>query len=896
MRKMSLLLAAVLALVVPAVAGAAGLQVVNLRCEYLEDPPGLDVPNPRLSWQLASDARGVRQVAYRVVVSSTPEGEGDLWDSGRVEGDRTLLVPYAGKPLRSFQQCFWKVHAWTDDAAAWSGVAHWGTGILPPDQWRAKWISAGALPEALPLFRRGFEVAKPVRRATVLVCGLGCCELRLNGSRVGADEIDPGWTNYRKTCLVSVHDVTPLLRKGDNALGVMLGNGMYNVTGGRYAKFRGSFGEPKLTLDLHLEFADGTTASVLSDEAWKCAPGPVRFSCIFGGEDHDARSETDGWDRPGFDDSGWAAAQPVEGPGGRLTTQAGPPVRVREEFQPVNVTEPRPGVFVYDLGRNFSGWPALTVSGPAGATVKLTCGELLDDGGLVTQRSSGGPAWFSYTLSGRGEETWQPRFSYYGFRHVQVEGAVPRGADPAAGPLPQVHALTGRFLYPDTATVGRFACSDGEVNRVHALILAAIKSNFKSVLTDCPHREKLGWLECTHLLAGSFMYNFDCARFYHKITRDMREAQLDNGLVPDIAPEYTVFSDGFRDSPEWGSAMVIAPWRAWWMCGDLDILRANYDAMQRYVAYLGTRADGHIVAHGLGDWCDIGPGSPGVSQLTSLGLTSTATYYQDIEILRQAAALLGRDDDARALAQLAGDVRAAFNARFLHPDGSRYDRNSQTGNAMPLALGMVPPDQRAAVLAGLVDVIRANGNRVTAGDIGFHYVVQALLDGGRSDVLHDMLRQADGPGYLYQLSRGATSLTEAWDTNPGLSQNHCMLGHIEEWFYSGLLGIRPAAPGFKRIIVKPATPGGLEWAEGHYDCVHGRIASRWRRAGGRLAMEVTIPANTTATVHVPARDAAAVTESGRPAAQTPGVRFAGVQDAAAVFEVGSGSYRFEAAG
>ncbi len=772
------------------------------------------------------------------------------------------------------------------DDSAWKPARVLGKVGMEP------WGEPVAAPPALPLFRREFTVAKPVKQATVLVCGLGFHELRLNGRKLGSNELEPGWTNYRKTCLYSVYDVTGLLQTGSNAVGFMLGNGMYNVTGGRYTKFRGTFGEPKLILELRIQYADGTIQSVATDGAWKSAAGPIRFSCIFGGEDYDARSEVEGWDQPGLDDWQWAPAREVDGPGGELRAWSAPPIRVMEEFQPARISEPQPGVFVYDLGQNFSGWPSLTVSGPAGATVKLVPGELLDESGLVTQRSSGGPMWFSYTLKGQGEEVWSPRFSYYGFRYVQVEGAVPGGGATVGSELPRILEMKGQFLYPATEPVGRFTCSNPDVDRVHALILAAIKSNFKSVLTDCPHREKLGWLECTHLLAGCFMYNYDCARFYEKISADMRQAQLDSGLVPDIAPEFTVFDGGFRDSPEWGSAVLISPWRSYRMYGDPEILRAGYESMKGYVGYLGSRAEGHIVSHGLGDWYDIGPGSPGPSKLTSLGLTATGVYYQDIEILRQTAAMLRRDDDARTYSQLAEEVKAAFNAKFFHAERGQYDRNSQTGNAMPLFLDLVPSNERTAVLANVVDSIRASGNRVTAGDVGFYYVVQALLDGGHSDCLYDMLCQTDGPGYMYQLQKGATSLTEAWDTNPNSSQNHCMLGHIEEWFYSGLLGIRAASPGFKQIVIKPAMPGDLSWAEGHYDSVYGRIASKWKREGDKVTMEVTIPANTTATVHVPATELARVTESGGPADEAEGVTFLRMESGAAVLEVGSGTYRF----
>jgi hypothetical protein len=710
---------------------------------------------------------------------------------------------------------------------------------------------------------------------------------------LGENVLEPGWTNYRKTCIYQVHDLTDRVALGENVLGVMLGNGMYNVTGGRYVKFTGSFGPPKLIAQMEITYQDGSVRRIISDKSWKTAPGPIAFSCIFGGEDYDARKEISGWDEPGFDSSQWADVEECEGPGGKLSSRSTPPIRVLETFPAVNISEPRPGVLVADLGQNFSGWPRLTVRGPEGATVRLITGELLDDKGLVSQRSSGGPVWFSYTLNGDGQEVWEPRFSYSGFRYVQIERMPPEGEAAENSQLARVEKLEGRFLYPATDVTGMFECSNPDVNRVHALILAAIKSNFKSVLTDCPHREKLGWLECSHLLAGCFMYNFDCACFYEKIARDMRESQLENGLVPDIAPEYVVFSGGFRDSPEWGSASVIAPWRSYWMYGDPRILDEQYDTMKRYVAYLGGRAEGHIVSYGLGDWYDIGPNGPGPSQLTSLGLTATGVYYQDIETLRRVAGILGAKEDEEKYAALGEEVKDAFNRAFFHEDAKQFDRNSQTGNAMPLFLDLVEPGSREGVLENLVENIRSGGNRVTAGDVGFYYVVQALLAGGRSDVLYDMLCQDEGPGYMYQLKMGATSLTEAWDTNPGSSQNHCMLGHIEEWLYSGLLGIRAAAPGFKEIVIQPQVVGDLKWARGHYDSVYGRIESAWKRSGDRLQMEIVIPENTTATVFVPAGENMPVWESGVPAGLSRGVRFLGNRDGAAVFAVGSGSYRFE---
>jgi hypothetical protein len=574
-----------------------------------------------------------------------------------------------------------------------------------------------------------------------------------------------------------------------------------------------------------------------------------------------------------------------------------PPVRVQETVLTQRVTEPKPGVQVHDLGRNLSGWPRLVVSGPAGSVVKLVPGELLDQRGLVNQRSSGGPVSFAYTLKGNGRETWSPRFSYYGFRYLQVEGACPAGTPAAqrAG-RPLIEELGGQFLYGSAPVAGAFECSDATLNRIHQLILAAIRCNLQSVLTDCPHREKLGWLEVSHLLGRGIMYNFQAARFYTKVSRDMGEAQLDDGLVPDIAPEFTVFSGGFRDSPEWGSASVLNPWQVYEMYGDAGLLTEHYPVMTRYVEYLAGKATGHIVAHGLGDWYDIGPRGPGPSQLTSKGLTSTAIYHADLMVLAEAARLTGREAEHRAFTERAATVRAAFNARFFKADTASYDQGSQTAQAMPLVLGLAAAEHRGAVLQRLVSGIETNGFRVTAGDVGFMYLVRALTDGGRADLVHALVTQTNGPGYVDQLRKGATTLTEAWDANPSSSQNHCMLGHAEEWFYQGLAGLRPdpAGPGFRQFIVAPAVVNGLAWVRAHHDAPTGRIRSAWRRQGTAVEYEVEVPPNSRATVILPVRAGTEVREWRRPLASGNGVSVLSRSHQQITLSVTSGTYRFTA--
>ena len=741
-------------------------------------------------------------------------------------------------------------------------------------------------PVPLPIFRRSFTAGAELTSATLSICGLGQFEAHINGHNVTQALLTPGWSDYRKRVYYDSYDVTKLIMPGENAIGVLLGNGMYNVESpaNRYTKFRGSFGRPKLMVALVLRFADGTEQRIVSDGAWKSASGPILFSNIYGGEDYDARLEQAEWDAAGFDDKGWAAASVVDGPGGQLVAETIPPVVAKESYAPVAITHPRPGVAVYDLGENMAGWPEIEVTGARGDAVKLLPGELLDANGLVTQRSMNAsaknPAYFTYTLKGGSVEAWHPRFSYTGFRYMQVETV---GFNPEASP-PVVVKIAGRFLHDAFAVDGTFTSSSELLNRIHTLIDRAILSNSVSVLTDCPTREKLGWLEQTHLAGASIMYNYGVAGLYAKQAADMRDAQTAEGLMPDIAPEFTTFAGDFRDSPEWGAAVILSPWEAYQFYGDLDLLRAQYPAMQRYAEYLRGKAQGHLLLYGLGDWYDIGPKNPGRSQLTSAGVTATAIYYEELIALAHVAFLIECSDyasnhevEVASDHKMSGDylmeaneVKKAFNARFFHADTNQYDTGSQTANAMALALGMVPSDHYDKVLDHLVADIHAQGDHVTAGDVGFHYVVRALTDGWRSDVLYAMLARTDKPSYGDQLAHGATTLTEAWDTNPGSSQNHFMLGHAEEWFYRGLAGIRvdlSTDPSLnEQILIQPAIAGDLTHVSASYHSRLGVVASAWTRDGNKLKMEVTLPV--VGEIVIPGAFSKQIKLNGRPIAST----------------------------
>jgi hypothetical protein len=889
---------------------SGSLRPVDLRCEWARDPLGVDVAQPRLTWKLASDTRGDRQTAYQVLVASSLDlliqDKGDLWDSGKVKSDETVQLPYAGKVLKSSQQVYWKVRVWDlkRRVSDWSALEKWTMGLLAEVDWcDAKWIGETETNAATTLLRREFTVKPGLLRAIAHVCGLGQYELTVNGEKAGDDVLSPGWTTYTKTCLYDTRDITPLLRAGANAVGIELANGMYSVPGGRYVKFKGSFGPRKAIALLRLEYVDGSVENVGTDGRWQMRAGPITFSCVYGGEDFDARLEPRGWDQPGFQPRDWSPAGVVSAPGGVLRglTAAAPPLRVFNWLRPQSKRRITNDVTVYDFGQNAPLMTRVALQGSHGS-VRLTPGELLKPDGTVERGSSGGrSAYWQYALSGTGHRDFlYSKFFYHGARYLQVETIPAVLSEHRITVPPEVEEVAAGIVHSSSEPVGEFACSNELFNRIHTLVRWAQRANLVSVLTDCPHRERLGWLEQYHLNGPSLRYGFDLARLYTKCVNDMADAQLTSGLVPNIAPEYVVFKPAsydpggdFRDSPEWGSAFILVPWQQYQFTGDVALLRRHYEGMKHYLAYLGSRATNHILDHGLGDWYDLGPKPPGYAQLTPRALTATAFYQHDAWVLGQTAKLLGHPADAKRYGKLAVEIRLAFNRRFFNPTNATYATGSQCANAIPLVMNLCAPRYRAAVFAALVADVQRNG--LTAGDVGYRYLLRALADGGRSDVIFEMNNQSARPGYGYQLRMGATSLTESWEARRANSQNHFMLGQIIEWFYGDLAGIAPdsTAPGFKNILLKPEPVGDITWARASYDSVRGKIVSHWRRVAGAFVLCVTIPPGATATVHLPARTVSEITESGHPLRQAAGVKLLRNTANRAVLQVASGRYEFQ---
>ncbi|QNN44428.1 family 78 glycoside hydrolase catalytic domain [Pedobacter roseus] len=896
---------------------AQDIKVMDLTCAYRNNPIGIDLHNPNLSWKLQSSRHNVMQVAYQILVSANAanlkRNIGEIWDTKKVNSGQSIQVSYQGANLLSSKTYYWKVRVWDNSGneSAWSSPAFWQMGLLSTSDWKgARWIAYEKLADSnvnvlptdgkkdkynanniLPMFRKAFAVTKTIKKATAFISGLGHFEMSLNGEKVGDDFLAPGWTKYDKEALYVTYNITKQLRKGENAIGVMLGNGFYYIppVKERYRKLKVAFGYPKMICRLLVEYTDGTTTNIISDQRWKTSPSPVTFSSIYGGEDYNANLEQKGWNLTGFNDKNWKAALLVDGP--KLNAQKEEPVKIFENFSAQNITAVANNEWVYDMGQNASAIIELKINGKKGDTIRITPAELLKADGSVTQKNIGGPSYFTYILKGGGLETWRPKFFYTGFRYLQVKGAVPAGKENAHGKA-IIEDLKALHIRNAAEKVGNFSSSNDLFNKAYSLIDWSIRSNMVSVFTDCPHREKLGWLEELHLMGSSVRYNYNAAPLFKKALQDMKNSQLASGLIPEIAPEYVKFEwggDMFRDSPEWGSSGILMPWYLYQWYGDKQAMADYYPMMQRYINYLGTKANKHILSQGLGDWYDLGPKPPGVSQLTPMGVTGTAIYHYDLKILAKMATLLGKKADAITYSKLAAEVRKAFNNQFFDAKTKQYATGSQAANAMAIYMGLVEEEDKKAVIDNLVKDIRDRKNSLTAGDIGYRYVLRVLEDADRSDVIFDMNSRSDVPGYGMQIAKGATALTESWAALPTVSNNHFMLGHLMEWLYSGVGGIRQEenSVAFNQIKIEPEVVGDLTSANVNYNSPFGKISSKWEKTDKNFTLEVNIPVNTRAVVYFPALPKVELLEQNHASFTN-----AGMENGKTKVAIGSGYYKF----
>jgi alpha-L-rhamnosidase len=904
---------------------ATDLRAVNLRCEYLVAPLGIDERLPRLSWTIESDRRGARQIAYRIRVARTPEklagGEGDFWDSGRVESNHTTHIAYAGRPLRSRDVCHWCVEVW-DEAGnvVPSQPALWTMGLPEKSEWSAKWIVADPEiirrdPSAIAptlldcgtpaLFRKEFDVPGQIKRATVYASARGIFELRANGQRIGEDIFAPEWTDYDKRIHYRAYDVTALLNNGRNALGATLGDGWWSGYVG-WQETRARYGslENSLLVQLEVELSDGNRLTVNTDGSWTCNTGPILFSDFIMGETYDARRERAGWDAANFSGKDWLAAREVAAPTVPLVAQRSEPVQVVEKFTPLSVNEINPGIFIFDLGQNIAGWVRLKVNAPAGTRVTIRQGERLSpDGTLYTENLRRAKSTDVYVCKGGGEEVYEPHFTFHGFQYVELTGLPYR---------PGSDAVTGCVVRSATPDVGSFECSHPDVNRLWLNGLWGQKDNFLSVPTDCPQRdERLGWMGDAQVFSRTASYNMDVAAFFTKWMIDVEDAQTPEGIFPDTAPrlregENFIGLGNLGGSAGWADAGVIIPYTMWRVYGDRRILERHYIAMVKWVDWISSHNPNGLrvneLANNYGDWLCIPSDTSFGTHSPMKNLLATAYWADDCTKLARIARELGREADAKRFEKMFAHVRAAFQKEWLEPDG-RITTDTQTGYLLALAFDLLPENLRAAAVNHLVENIKALDWHLSTGFIGISHLNPQLTLAGRADVAYRLLLRDDYPSWLYPVKHGATTIWERWNGwthqdgffNPHMnSLNHYSLGSVGEWLFRHVAGIEldPDVHGFQKFVLRPFIGEGLDFARGNYRTLHGEIVSDWKRAGSEVTWNIQIPANTSAKVYVPSAPNSAVTEGGGPVEKAAGLRVIGRENGFLICEAVSGVYLF----
>ena len=706
---------------------------------------------------------------------------------------------------------------------------------------KSLWAKADTLSRRSIILRRSFKPWKTIKKAELRICGLGFYELTINNKKVGDAEFAPLWSDYDKSIFYNLYDVTSYLQLGDNEIRVLLGNGFYNEQGGRYHKLRISFGPPTLKFFLYVIYEDGMRERLLSDENWEWTPSPIVFNSIYGGEDYDARIEPTDW-------------KPVviqEAPKGLLRKQIAKPVKIMEQF-PVKKTLRKDSLMVLDMGQNLAGYPEITVSGKPGQYLKITPAETLTPEGLCNQKQTGRPHYYTYILKGEGKETWHPRFSYYSYRYLQIEGDIKVLKD-----------IKSCFIYNSALRIGEFECSNPLINDTHKLIDRAIRSNWQAVWTDCPAREKLGWLEQDWLNGEALVYNYDAQSMIEQTMQNIVDAQHEDGSMPEIAPEYTQFTGSwakpFQESPEWGGAIIALPMLYWQHYGDLSLAREYYEPMKRYINYLASQDSAYILKMGLGDWYDYGPGRAGFSQNTPMPLVATAHYYQWMCYMYVLAKQLGKRDEAYAFNQRAENIRQAFNREFYDAKRKTYGTGSQCSLALPLYLKLVPEKDYQAVLQNLIKDIHQHGDRLTTGDVGNRYLFYTLAKNGHRELLYKMLNHYDVPGYGYQIKKGQTTLTEQWNPDHGASMNHFMMAHIENLLIPDLLGIQRNGD---LIEIAPHPVGDLTWCKGSTMSAQGKVSVSWKIKKDKFIMDIDIPEGGFADVYMPYSDRAESIQGG----------------------------------
>ncbi|UEG52842.1 glycoside hydrolase family 78 protein [Mucilaginibacter daejeonensis] len=892
---------------------AADIQLNDLRCEMLVNPQGIDVTVPRLSWKMTGTGRGIEQTAYEVLVASSPAklaaGQGDLWTSGKVASNASIMVSYAGKALTSRMAAYWKVKVYTTKGqSAWSTPAKWSMGLLLLSDWKGKWIGweKGFAWDSIAKFsrlsaryyRKEFASAAKVKRAMVYISGPGHYELYVNGKYISNDVLTQMPTDYNKSVQYTTYDVTPNVKPGKNAIGAVLGNGRYFTMRPIYKpKKVKEFGFPKLLLQLDIEYEDGHHQIVASDQSWRMtADGPIRSNNEYDGEEYDSNKELTGWNRIDYNAAKWLTPQLVPAPPGKLVAQMSEPIKVMSTIKPQKLTQLKPGTWIMDMGQNMTGWLKFNVKGKKGDKVTLRFAETLQkDGSLYIANLRDAKVTDIYTLKGAAQETWHPVFVFHGFRYAEITGYPGK---------PKAEDFVGEMVYDDLATIGQFETSNKVIDQVYQNTWWGVAGNYKGMPVDCPQRnERMPWLgdRATGSLGESFI--FDNQKLYAKWMDDIEQSQTAEGAIPDVAPAYWNY---YSDNMTWPATYILLADMEYKQFGDIRPAQKHYASMKKWLDYMKAKymKDYIVTKDKYGDWC-VPPESPELihakdsSRTTNGQLLATAYYHRMLFLMKRFAKMFGKEEDAKEFGALQSKIADAFNAKFYNAQTQQYDNGTVTANLLPLYFDITPVANRKAVFANIVKRVTTTDNyHIATGVIGTQWLMRGLTEYGRPDLAYRLATNKDYPSWGYMAEHGATTIWELWNgdtANPSMnSGNHVMLlGDLVVWYYQNLAAIKAGIdkPGFKQVIMKPTLPEGLDFVKASYQTPYGLVKSSWKK-GSNFTWDVSIPANSVALISVPSKAADAVTEGGKKAAEAEGLKFVKFDNGYAVYEAGSGDYHF----
>jgi alpha-L-rhamnosidase len=884
------------------------LKVDHLLCNNLSNPMGIQVSAPEFSWQLHSQKRDVLQSAYEIRIgkdaTSLSKGKDLFWSSGKKSSEQSVNVPINSSELKPLQKYFWQVRVWDNhrEVSGWSAPAYFETALKDAADWKATWIAPGYSEDSVmrpsPLFRKEFDSKKKITSAIVCITAHGLYDAQINGHRIGDAYFTPGWTSYNKRLQYQVYDVTDLLQKGKNAIGVMLGSGWYR---GHLAwgSNRNIYGKDIAVLfQMQISYSDGSTETIVSDGSWKSTTGSVLHSSIYDGETIDDRKARTGWTLAGYDDSKWSSVKVGDFNKDNLITTINEPAKKHETFKAVKVFTTPKGEKVIDFGQNLVGWEVIKVKGNAGDTVTIEHAEVLDkEGNFYTENLRAAKATSTYILNGEGEEHFEPHFTYYGFRYIKVEGIK---GDLNPGDFSAV------AIYADMGQTGTFSTSNQMINQLQHNIQWGQKGNFLDVPTDCPQRdERLGWTGDAQVFSRTASFNMNVNNFFDKWMKDVAADQFDNGSVPFVVPN--VLGPNAGGSAGWADVATIVPWNMYLAYGDKRILENQYNSMKAWVEYIHKQSHDNLWNTGFdfGDWLFYRPDddNSGRAAVTDRYLIAQCFYAHSTQLLINAAKVLGKDEDVAFYTDLLKKIKDAFLKEYVTPNG-RLVSGTQTAYVLALNFDMLPEDSRKQAAERLVDNIKSYDNHLTTGFLGTPYLCHVLTRFGYDSVAYKLLLQDTYPSWLYPVTMGATTIWERWDgekpdstfENPGMNSfNHYSYGAIGDWMYRKMVGLDTYedGPGYKHIKIKPHIGGGFTYASASLQTYYGKLSNSWKIENGKIEMDVIIPANTKATIFLPSANASSITEGGKPLSALKEVSVKGNEDGYVVVNVGSGEYHFE---